>query len=234
MPASVALEICAFTSAGTAGVLLDPRVEPVQEARAAARSRSARCRATRRGSVPFPGALRPRSSRPAGAEDMITLPSCDISSPAPMPKNTSDTANAVPFRRHVDRPDQHERGDRHRGEADLNDDSRPASNRRLRAGKRCDQHRYRHREETLPGLERVEAEHDLEVHRQDEERAHHDQLLCGERGEPSAQRLDLQQRAIEERASLQPLATLLPPKKHAEHDQAAHDQERHQREYRAA
>src|SRR5437867_1942278 len=29
---------------------------------------------------------------------MITLPSCDMRSPAPIPKKTSDTAKAVPFR----------------------------------------------------------------------------------------------------------------------------------------
>ena len=150
--------------------------------------------------------------------------------PGADPEEDERHGEGRPVQGHVDRPDEHERSDRHRAEADLDDGPRPEPHCHLRPGERSGQHRDRHREEPLARLERVEAEHDLEVHRQDEERAHHDQLLRAKRGQPAAQRLDLQQRAVEERAPAEPLAALLPRQEAAEDDEAADDQERHQRE----
>ena len=80
----------------------------------------------------------------------------------------------------------------------------------LRAGQRRDEHRHRHREQALAGLERVEAEHDLQVDGQDEERAQQDQLLHHQRRQARAQRLDPQQRAVEQRVAALALAPLLP------------------------
>jgi hypothetical protein len=44
--------------------------------------------------------------------------------------------------------------------------------------------RHRQREQVLAGLERVEAQHDLQVHRADEELALEDELLPHQRREP--------------------------------------------------
>ena len=63
---------------------------------------------------------------------------------------------------------------------------------------REDEHRHRQRQQALAGLERVEAEHDLEVDGDDEERAHQDELLADQRREPGAQLRDAQQRRVEQ------------------------------------
>ena len=65
------------------------------------------------------------------------------------------------------------------------------------ARERRDEHRHRHREETLAGLEGVQAENDLEVDRQHEEGPEQDQLLHHQRRQPGPQRDDLEQRAVE-------------------------------------
>ena len=96
MPASVAFEICAFTSAGTAGLSWIRELNPFRRPSSSTEPISAvPSDAPRFCAVPCSPPASFVSS--GGAEDMITLPSCDISSPAPIPKNTSDTANAVPF-----------------------------------------------------------------------------------------------------------------------------------------
>jgi hypothetical protein len=54
----------------------------------------------------------------------------------------------------------------------------------LLAQQREDEHRHRQREQVLAGLERVEAQHDLQVHRADEELALEDELLPHQRRGP--------------------------------------------------
>jgi hypothetical protein len=55
-------------------------------------------------------------------------------------------------------------------------------------------------------------------------------ISCCAESEDRPQRLDLQQRAVEEGALAKPFAALLPREEAAEDDKAADDQERHQRE----
>ncbi len=108
---------------------------------------------------------------------MITLPSCDIRSPAPIPKKTSDNAKAVPFRVTSIVPTSTSAAIAIAPRPTWTTARGPNRTATFGPGERSGQHRDRHREEPLPRLERVEAEHDLEVYGQDEERAHHDQLL---------------------------------------------------------
>jgi hypothetical protein len=126
---------------------------------------------------------------------MITLPSCDMRSPAPIPKKMSDTAKAVAFRFTSIVPTS--------TSAAIAIAARPSwttargPNRTATFGPvsaaasiEIDIGKSR-----LPVSKASKPSTTLEVHRQDEERAHHDQLLRGERGQAAAQRLDLQQRA---------------------------------------
>ena len=96
MPFEVSVAIWVFTSAGTAGFCWIRSLNPFSSPSSSTEPISAvPSDAPRFCAVP----CRPPASfvSSAGAEDMITLPSCDMSSPAPIPKKTSDTANAVPF-----------------------------------------------------------------------------------------------------------------------------------------
>ena len=81
--------------------------------------------------------------------------------------------------------------------ADLND-SLGASQRRA-ARERRDQHRHRHRQQPLAGLECVESEDDLKVDGEDEEGSHQHELLRHQRRQTGAEGLDAEQRAFEQR-----------------------------------
>ena len=128
---------------------------------------------------------------------MITLPSCDIIRPAPTPNSASESLNPRLVQFNVDRGDQDESCDHDRGETDLYDEPRRKAGGQLRAGERGDEHRHRHRQQPLTGLEGIETQDDLQVDRKDEERAHQHQLLRHQRGQTRAQRLDAQQRTVE-------------------------------------
>jgi hypothetical protein len=69
------------------------------------------------------------------------------------------------------------------------------------------EHRRGQREQTLAGLERVKPKDDVQEHRDDEERAHQDELLTDQRREPRAKLRDAQQRRVEQRASRAPVHT---------------------------
>ena len=142
--------------------------------------------------------------------DMMTFPSCDASSPAPAPIRASATLKPVSFSVTSSVAEHHERADADPDQPDLRDDARRAPGRDPRAQQREDEHRHRQREQALAGLERVEPEHDLQVHRDDEERAHQDELLPDQRREPRPQLRDAQQRGVEQRVAAQTGATLLP------------------------
>ncbi len=88
--------IWVFTSAGTAGFCWIRALNPFSSPSSSTEPISAVPRdAPRFCAVPWSPPASFVSS--GGAEDMITLPSCDMRSPAPIPKKTSDTAKAVPF-----------------------------------------------------------------------------------------------------------------------------------------
>ena len=121
-----------------------------------------------------------------GTEDMITFPSCEASRPAPAPMSASAVLKPVSFSVDVERREHHDRADADCDEPGLRDGARRAAGRDPGAQQREDEHRERQREQALAGLERVEAQHDLQVHGDDEERAHQDELLPQQAREPSA------------------------------------------------
>ncbi len=110
---------------------------------------------------------------------------------------------------------------------DLRDGARRAPGRDPRAQQREDQHRHRQRKQALAGLERVEADHDLQVHRDDEERAHQDELLPDQRREPGPQLRDAQQRRVEQHVAAEAGATLLPLDERPEQREPSEHHERH-------
>jgi hypothetical protein len=67
---------------------------------------------------------------------------------------------------------------------ELRDGARRAPGSDLLAQQREDEHRHRQREQVLAGLERVEAQHDPQVHSADEELALEDELLPHQRRGP--------------------------------------------------
>ena len=76
------------------------------------------------------------------------------------------------------------------------------------------EHRDRHRQQLEARLEGVEPEHDLEVDRQHEERAHQDQLLRDERGQAGPQRGRSPASSMSSSgSSAARLAPLLPPRR---------------------
>ena len=122
-------------------------------------------------------------------DDMITLPSCDSSSPAPTPNSASATANCRLVQLDVDRRRAGARdATTSASEPGLRDALGREAGGEPRPGMRRDEHRHRHREQPLAGLEGVEAEHHLEVDGQHEERAEQDQLLHHQRRQARAQR----------------------------------------------
>ena len=131
-------------------------------------------------------------------EDMITFPSCDASRPGTRADERERDLEAGVVELHVERGEHHDRADADRDEPELRDGARRAPRRDPRAQQREDEHRHRQRQQALAGLERVEPEHDLQVHGDDEERAHQDELLADERREPGAQLRDAQQRRVEQ------------------------------------
>ena len=170
-----------------------------------------------------------------GADDMITLPSCDIIRPGADAEQRERELEPGLVQFDVDRADEDER-------------VRPPS----RARPICTTSLGASRAASfgpasaamsivtdigssrLPGLERVEPEDDLEVDRKDEEGAHQHELLRHQRRQTRAERLDAQQRTVEQRVLTEPLPPLLPQAEEPEQEDAADDQERHQREARAA
>ena len=125
---------------------------------------------------------------------MITLPSWDISRPAPTPNRASESLNASRVQLHVDRVDH--------DTAATTIASSPTRTTSLGASRAesfgplsaAMQHRHRHRQQALPGLERIEPEHDLQVDGKHEEGPHQDELLRHQRRQAGSQRRDLEQR----------------------------------------
>ena len=111
---------------------------------------------------------------------MITLPSWESSRPAPTPKTASAIANPALVR--ARRRSSPSRSDRRDDERERARPARRASGRSRAAslgpGERRDEHRHRHREQPLAGLERVQAEHDLQVDGQHEERPEQDRAAA--------------------------------------------------------
>jgi hypothetical protein len=137
--------------------------------------------------------------------DMITFPSCEASRPAPAPMRPSATLKPVSLRVRS-------------SVASITSAPMLAATspicattrgeRRARdpwAQQREREHRPGQREQALAGLERVEPKDDLQVHRDDEERAYQDELLTDQRREPRAKLRDAQQRRVEQRASRAPV-----------------------------
>ena len=119
--------------------------------------------------------------------DMITFPSCEASSPAPAPISASASLKPVSLRVTSSVGEHHRGADADRDQPDLRDRARRAPLGHARAEEREHEHRHRQRQQALAGLERIEAEHDLQVDGDHEERAHQDELLADERREPGAQ-----------------------------------------------
>jgi hypothetical protein len=131
---------------------------------------------------------------------------------------------------HVERGEHHDRADADPHQPDLRDGARRAPRRDPRAQQREDEHGHRQREQALAGLERVEAQDDLQVDGDDEERAHEDELLPEQRREPRAQPRDAQQRRIEQLVASQAGTPLFPRGERPQQGQAAEHHERHRRE----
>ena len=165
-----------------------------------------------------------------GADDMITLPSWDIISPAPTPNSASESLKPVSFEVHVDRADEHERSDDHRAESDLHHQPGRQPGSELGADERRDEHRRRHRQQLLTGLERVEAEHDLEVDRAARRRC--PSARAAATSASSGRRGATRCAAARVRATCPARAApaVPPTAEEPEEQDAADDQERHQRE----
>ena len=121
-----------------------------------------------------PASLRPDSS----TEDWITLPSWEIIRPIPTPRTAIPMAKPAPFELGIDRRDQDEHPD--------GGTTSPVRT-IVRTGKRFDsrapsrggqEHGDRDGQHLDAGLQSVEAEHELQIQRHDEEDAHEDQVLA--------------------------------------------------------
>src|SRR6478752_5155894 len=126
---------------------------------------------------------------------MITLPSCDMRSPAPAPKKMSETAKAVPLSFTPIVP------------------TRTSAAIAIAPSPIWTTARGPSRTATFGP---ISAAASIEID-------------MGKSRLPVSKRLGLEQRAVEERAPTEPFAALLPCQEAAEDDEAADDQERHQR-----
>ena len=154
---------------------------------------SAVAEAPRLSEVPWsPPASPPREG---STDDMITLPTCEASSPRPAPSSASPIAEAPSVQLRPDEVEQDRFADEHRGDAALDDQLRRVTSRDRGAADREDEHRYRHRQDRLAGLEGVEAEHRLQVQRDHEEGALDDERLAPLHHQPGPHPRDLRQRA---------------------------------------
>ena len=112
-----------------------------------------------------------------------------------------------------------ERCDHHRERGRSARRASARAGRRASGRQRRDEHRHRHRQQPFPGLERVEAEHDLQVDGKDEEGAHQHELLRHQRRQAGAQRRDLQQCAGRAACPGEALAALLPQAEEPEQEE---------------
>ena len=167
---------------------------------------------------------------PGGADDMITLPSCDINRPAPTPNSASESLNPVSF--------SSTSIVLTRTRAATTIAARPICTTSLGA-RRADSFGPASAaisivtdigSSRLPVSKASRPEDDLEVDGEDEEGAHQHELLRHQRRQTRAERLDAQQRAVEQRVLAEPLPPLLPNAEGPEQEDTADDQERHQRE----
>ena len=121
---------------------------------------------------------------------MITLPELRGEQAGARADEGERDLEAGVVERHVERREHHDRADADRDQPELRDGARRAPAGDPRAQQREDEHRHRQRQQALAGLERVEAQHDLQVHGDDEEGAHEDELLADQRREPRPQLRD--------------------------------------------
>ena len=160
-------------------------------------------------------------------EDMITFPSCEASSPAPAPMSASATLKPgslsvtssvasitiAPMLTATSPICATVRGERR---AAIRGPSSAKTSIATDSGSR-----------RLPVSKASRPEHDLQVHGDDEERAHQDELLPDQRREPGPQLRDAQQRRVEQLVLAEAGATLLPPGERPEQREPAEHHERH-------
>ena len=211
------------------GVVGDPLAESRRERREQYRADDRR---PERGAEVLGGALEPAPLAALGGRDggHDDVPELRGEQAAARADDGECDLEAGVVQRHVERRQHHDRADADRDQPKLRDGTRRAPGRDPRPQQREDEHRHRQREQALAGLERVEAQHDLQVHGDDEEGAHQDELLPQQAREPCAQLRDPQQRRVEQLVPAEAGATLLPDEERPEQREAAEHQERHRRE----
>lgn len=98
------------------------------------------------------------------------------------------------------------------GDDEPGPDNRPhrEPGRQPRAPRGRQEHRDRYRQHLGAGIESVQAEHQLQVQRDDEEHAHEDQVLGEQAHQPRAKRWDLDQVEVDERVEPGRLAVTVP------------------------
>ena len=99
-----------------------------------------------------------------------------------------------------------------------------------RSRQRRDEHRDRHRDQPLAGVEGIQADDDLEIDGQDEERAQQDELLDPERRQAGAEMDDVEKREVEQPIAPVPGHPQFPGREGPQDPESAEDQERHEGE----
>ena len=189
IPSSVLAAIVSRAAGGTSGLVGDALAEAGRERREQHRADDRRAE---RGPEVLGRALKP--ARLAGLRGRDGghdhVPELRGEQPGARADERERDLEAGVVEGHVERREHHDRADADRDQPDLRDGARRAPGGDPRAQQREDEHRHRQRKQALAGLERVEPQHDLQVHRDDEEGAHQDELLADQRREPRPQLRD--------------------------------------------
>ena len=180
IPCSAFATIVSCAACGTSGLSADAFAEACRECRDQYRSDDRR---TERGPEVLRGALKSAGLAGLGGRDggHDHVPELRCEQPCTGADEAECDLEAGVVEGHVERPEHHERADADSDQADLRDRARRATSGDPRAQQREDEHREGERQQAFPGLERVEPQHDLQVHRYDEEGPHQDELLPDQR-----------------------------------------------------
>ena len=146
---------------------------------------------------------RPPASLPReeSTDDMMTLPTCDAMQPQASAdqRHADGEANGGEVR--TQEVEQDDLADEQRRQAALHDELRAEARRHRRTAQREDEQCDRQREDRLAGLQRVEAQHRLQVQRQYEERRLDDERLARLHDESGlhpryAEKVEVEQRLV--------------------------------------
>ena len=158
-------------------------------------------------------------------DDITTFPSCETIRPTPAAEERERDRKGRAVEVRIDRGHRPDQADEEEQEADPDDSLRRDAIGRARPDDGGDHHRDRDGQELDPGLERVVADHELEVERQDEERPRHEEVGGDEHREAAAKLRDLQHSRAKERLASPLFQALFPAAKEAEEDDARRDDE---------